>query len=400
MIKRVLTLVLTLVLLFGLSTVALAKDQKVTIKFNGKNLTTDVDPVIRNKRTLVPVRAIAEALGADVTYEPKTKQITIVKLQDTYIFNLDKQEVYKNGVKLQDLEVPAQEIGGRTMVPARFITEVLGAKVDWDNSTFSVSIVHDEKRNGMTPVELYTKVAEAVYKQDTMKMKGNGSMSMKVSALPTPINIAMDFEGSYKKPFEFWMNETIKPAGPALLPNQEPVSVEVYVNGAKMYMKALDQPWEEVPFVMPADYNNLVYNYDPAKTGELVEKFGLILSHGNEVTINGKSYYTLNLRLDDAKLKELMKQFSANTPVMPGMELTPAEAKEARRMAQEMLKNMRFDLSYKIFIDKDTYLIHKGNLAGQFLMNVQGEKMTMKFDFDYEVYDYGVPVTIPPVAKK
>jgi hypothetical protein len=390
--KRLLTFTLTLTLLFGLSTVAMAAEQGVKIKFNGKYLTADVDPVIKDKRTLVPVRAIAESLGADVDYDATTQVVTIKKVQDTYKLTLGKKEVIKNGEKMNlVLDVPAQTIGGRTMVPARFVSEVLGAKVDWDDKTFTVIINHEEVRNGMTPGELYTKVSESVYKYDTMKFKGSGNMSVQMSALPEPLDIGIEMEGAYKKPMDMWFKESIKPSG-SLLPINETVAIEVYMKDNKMAMKAMDEPWMEQPMEFPKELTDLVVNYDPTKTGEMLDKFGMIVSHGNEATINGKTYYTLNFRFDRTKLMDMMDESAGMYPA-PGMD--PEELKAAQEQAKEMLKNLKFDFSYKVYVDKETLVMSKGECDGVMLMNLDGEKMTMKFNFDFDIYDYGVPVTIP-----
>ncbi len=395
MFKRLCTLVLTLTLIFGLSTVAVAAEQ-VKIKFNGKNLTTDVNPIIRQSRTLVPIGAISEALGADVTYENATRQITIIKGQDTYALTVNKREVLKNGQKLQQLDVPPRTVNGRPMIPARFISEVLGAKVEWDNNTFTVSITHEEKRNGLSPVELYTKVSEAVYKQESIKYQGKGTITAALPDVPT-LSFGLGVDGAFKKPQEVWASVYLKPGIELKLAGIEPVAFEIYASGLKSYYKQ-NGVWTELPATPTENLPTELLSYDPSKSAELLEKFGFILSHGNEATIDGKTYDTLNIRLDQTKLLTFINDMLASTPAAsPG--LTPEQAKEAQKVFKDAMKEVKFDFSYKIFIDKDTLLINKGHLNGTVRMDIQGENVSVKFDL-IESLTYGLPVTMPDVNKK
>ncbi|MHB8169997.1 MAG: DUF6612 family protein [Thermincolia bacterium] len=395
MLKRLCTVVLTLVLMFGVSTVAMA-NQQVKIKINGKNLTTDVDPVIKGKRTLVPLRAISEALGADVTYDATTKKITIVKLQDTYIFTVGQKQVLKNGARLQDLDVPAQTISGRTLVPVRFVSEVLGAKVDWDKNTFIVSIIHDEKRNGLSPVEYYLKVNEAVYKQESMKFKGKGKVAVQLPDMPS-LEAELEVDSAFKKPQEVWAKVYVIPSGELKLTGMEPVSFEMYINGLKSYMKENGQ-WKELPSTSQEAILPEFLTNDPAFAAQVLEELGFILSYGNDGIIDGKTYNTLNIRLDQSKFMKFMDTIMAANPVTtPGM--TPEEAQKAQEAAKEVMKNMKFDFSYKIFIDRDTLLMKNVEFKGVMNMAVVGQEMSINFDFKGNS-EYGGSVTMPEVTKK
>ena len=75
---------------------------------------------------MVPVRTIAESLGAEVTWEAKTKTGTIVTLKEQVILRVGDTEAF-HGDRTITLDVPAKVINGRTMVPLRFVSESLGA---------------------------------------------------------------------------------------------------------------------------------------------------------------------------------------------------------------------------------------------------------------------------------
>jgi len=138
--KKLVSLVLALVMIiscFTVSTVFASDEIKVLI--NGTSLTMDQAPVIVNDRTLVPLRAIFEGLGATVTWNDATKTATGVKDGKEIKISIDSTIAFVGG-KLVSLDVPAQIVGSRTMVPVRFISESLGCRVDWDGATKTVII--------------------------------------------------------------------------------------------------------------------------------------------------------------------------------------------------------------------------------------------------------------------
>ena len=109
---------------------------------NGKTVSLDAPPVIVNSRTLVPLRAIAEALGADVNWNPDTRQVT-VKLNDTTILlTIGSPLAMVNGLIIPIDTTPIIS-NGRTMVPLRFIAETLNAEVSWNPDSKTVDIVHE-----------------------------------------------------------------------------------------------------------------------------------------------------------------------------------------------------------------------------------------------------------------
>ncbi len=100
---------------------------------------SDVEPVIQNGRTLVPMRAIFEALRAEVTWDDATKT-AIGKRGGKVIKITNNSSVALVDGKETLLDVPAQIIDGRFVVPVRFVAESFGIKVDWDEWSKTVII--------------------------------------------------------------------------------------------------------------------------------------------------------------------------------------------------------------------------------------------------------------------
>ena len=117
-----------------------AEDRPIRVMVDGAELAFDVDPVIENDRTLVPMRLIFEALGAKVDWDEASRTALAVKGDVKISITIDSAELMKNS-KAVVLDAPARLIGGRTLVPVRAVSEGLGAKVDWDETSRTVQIV-------------------------------------------------------------------------------------------------------------------------------------------------------------------------------------------------------------------------------------------------------------------
>lgn len=116
----------------------------VKVMLNGQNLDFDVPPVIENDRTLVPFRRIGEAIGAAVNWDQKTKTITAYKGSSMVVLKVGDSTAYVNRSPVK-LDVPPVIRSNRTLVPLRFFSEAFGAAVAWRGETRTVVIDTGEK---------------------------------------------------------------------------------------------------------------------------------------------------------------------------------------------------------------------------------------------------------------
>ena len=100
----------------------------------------DVAPVIRNERTMLPARFVAEALGGVVTWNEAEQKVTIVKGEDTIEIFIGEPFATVNGTPVE-LDSPAFIENSRTYLPIRFIAENMGATVTWNAAEKTVKIV-------------------------------------------------------------------------------------------------------------------------------------------------------------------------------------------------------------------------------------------------------------------
>lgn len=166
-------LALTLVLCLTLAAPAFAETKTMVLKigdpkFTVGNAAQEVDPgrgtkpVIVKGRTLVPIRAIVETMGGTVEWAAAEQKVTVKVLDKTVELWIGKTATIVNGAS-KNTDVAPQIINGRTMLPARFVAENLGATVGWDPATQSIPITFDRP----TDFALIAKAADKALNAET-----------------------------------------------------------------------------------------------------------------------------------------------------------------------------------------------------------------------------------------
>lgn len=163
--KKILSIILASILLFGLLPVAYANSDAVTVLINGEQIEFDQPPIIDDGRILVPIRAAFEALGADVYWNEDYRMVGIIKNKIKIFALVGKKEIIKfvgetieefeqeltlandeqTKIEIIESDIRPQIINGRTLVPMRVISEALGIFVDWDGNTNTAILECDEE---------------------------------------------------------------------------------------------------------------------------------------------------------------------------------------------------------------------------------------------------------------
>lgn len=112
---------------------------ETTAYVNGQPRELVQPPVMENDRVLLPFRFIGEALGARVTYLKETRQVEFRTGTTHLVLTLDSRTALVNGQEKQ-LDVAPRLVHGSTLVPVRVVSEYLGAQVDWNPQTRQVII--------------------------------------------------------------------------------------------------------------------------------------------------------------------------------------------------------------------------------------------------------------------
>jgi len=116
-----------------------AADSPIKLIVNGKEIVPDVPPQTIDGRTMVPVRFVSEALGATVDWNADKQAVLVNSTADQAGPKGNQIQLIVNGKAVQP-DVPPVTVDGRTLVPVRWVAEALGAVVDWNADTRTVTI--------------------------------------------------------------------------------------------------------------------------------------------------------------------------------------------------------------------------------------------------------------------
>ena len=111
----------------------------IEVFLDGTAIEFDVLPQVTDGRTLVPLRAIFEALGAEVSWDAGTQTVTGTKGNTTVVLPIGSTSPTVNG-QVVAIDVPGTVVNGRTLVPLRFVAESFGVHVNWDAENRQITI--------------------------------------------------------------------------------------------------------------------------------------------------------------------------------------------------------------------------------------------------------------------
>ena len=155
----------------------------VTLKVNGRVIETDVPPYIVDGRTMVPFRAVGEALNAEVFWNQQSEMATFVWEGNRVQVVIDSKNAFVNG-EWKTLDVEAELKNSRTMIPVRFVAENLGCSVGWDQDNWTVII------NSPSPAAMEAKVqslsAANIEGGQRIAIKANKEMNYVFSRIEEP----------------------------------------------------------------------------------------------------------------------------------------------------------------------------------------------------------------------
>lgn len=168
--KILIHFLLILSFLTAFASVTFAQQQPISVIVNGTKITfPDAQPFIdSNDRTQTPARFIGEALGATVVWNGQERKATFTKGKDTLVLFIGEKNYLVNGnVKQMDTTALLKE--DRTYVPARYVAEAFGATVTWDSANRIVNVTAndtDSKDDNSTESQQPTKI-NLSYKSET-----------------------------------------------------------------------------------------------------------------------------------------------------------------------------------------------------------------------------------------
>jgi Copper amine oxidase N-terminal domain len=125
-----------------------AKKNRVLVRVNGKYLQTvfgtGADPFIENGRTMIPLKALADAFGFEVNWEQSEQKITLKKDNKIIVMYIGKSDMLVDGKKVLLEEAVPMIKNKLTFLPVRQLAEILGVKVDWDGKTRTATFTNKQ----------------------------------------------------------------------------------------------------------------------------------------------------------------------------------------------------------------------------------------------------------------
>jgi len=131
-------IIITAFIISGCSS-SMAEAAAPRVMLNNRPINFEVDPFIMEDRVMVPMRAIFEALGAEVEWDPQISSVTARSGSDMVVLTIGSRTAFvfnsqSSGAEAVDLDAPPVIVQDRTMVPLRFVGESLNADVSWDGN--------------------------------------------------------------------------------------------------------------------------------------------------------------------------------------------------------------------------------------------------------------------------
>lgn len=193
---------------FGLTVIA---DEGVKVAVNGNTVSFDQPPVIRGGRTLVPARAVFEAIGASVYWDATENggYVSVVSADKSVVLEVNRSSAVDymviDNVQKVVLDVPATIVGGRTLVPLRAIGDALSCEVGWDAETRTASLEYEVAEESLLSEEAVAANSALTFKSAAEEIK---KLSAETEVNPMPLyengvkyyqGIAVKEQKKYKK---------------------------------------------------------------------------------------------------------------------------------------------------------------------------------------------------------
>lgn len=181
--------------------------KEVKIEIDGKAMVPkDMPAVIIDGRTMLPMRQIAQELGCEVNWNEAAKQIYVMRGSDIIVFTVDSKTGYENGKEFT-MDVPATIVNDRTMLPVRALADALHLNIKWDDPNRIVSIqsgdtvVKDEPKapeSGLTTAGTLTGIQTPSAKDadQTFTIQADGPMGRYEKTFVDDQKIVLDFYGA------------------------------------------------------------------------------------------------------------------------------------------------------------------------------------------------------------
>jgi len=167
--KKLFLTILSLAMAISSYAVCHAEDE-IKLVINNETIQSDVPPAIINDRTMVPIRVISETLNCDVCWDGETQGVTVYRNNHFYQMWINKATAFDldGGLAVSDtytMDVSPMVVNDRTLVPLRAVAELLGADVNWNGETKTVTVDLElgEKEENQGIAEMFLPIGQSLF---------------------------------------------------------------------------------------------------------------------------------------------------------------------------------------------------------------------------------------------
>ncbi|RXJ01705.1 copper amine oxidase N-terminal domain-containing protein [Anaerobacillus alkaliphilus] len=346
--KKLIKLTVLFVLLFTLLFPGMGHAQQpVKVVIDGKVQTLAVSPMIKNGRTLVPLRGIFEKLGAKVTWEQKTQSITLEKLSTKIKLTIGSDVAVVNGKQIK-LSEPAQLINNRTFVPLRFVAEGLSGKVTWDQAKHTVNITTLESL-------LMQKVNSVTLNSYTTEMVIQQLMEMAGEKVDLNIRVKGDF---IVEPMQMHTNSTMTLLGEKVVSEEYLTKEGYYIHDPSIGM------WVKYPdeFLTNLDELTATISNDP------LAQYEMMINYLQEVVaVETENHYVMKMKLTNEGFAAMMEDVLDM--------LLPLMGEDEEINIFDMITIDEFEAV--TYYDKKTFFPLTSEVITKLTIAIDGEKLKM-----------------------
>lgn len=182
---------ISLALLFVLLLTIPAQAKEISIYINNQKIETPDAPYIKDSRTLVPIRVVSENLGVEVGWKQETKEVLLQKDGNNIVLPLGKNLYVHNGEE-KPTDIAPELKNDRTFVPLRLIAELYGKQVNWDQNSYS-ALINDPGTEVVIPKVTQTsntfqeaKLVRVIDGDTIVVDRGNGQEKLRFILVDTP----------------------------------------------------------------------------------------------------------------------------------------------------------------------------------------------------------------------
>lgn len=298
--KKLLTVLMVTMVVLGLCTFAVSAEQPVVVTINGVEVDFDVPAQIINNRTLVPLRGIFEVLGAQVNWDGATDTVTAYRGNTSISLQIGSTSLFVNGEE-KVIDVPAQLVNNRTLIPARAVAESFGATVDWDGANQKVIIADStvpdfkamlEKMENVDDTNMEAKFDVSFAMSDgeeAVNFKADGNVKMIAQPLAAEYTLNVNADG-VKMPLAMYMQHE---------EDELVVYYAIEMNGEKQAMK--------VAIPAPAMLGMIGKEQEAALNKELFGDYTDIIKVVAQEKVNGKDTVKFVMTITDELLTKAVK---------------------------------------------------------------------------------------------